>query len=187
MSKATERMVNEAFRVLRKRVRVFARRHVDNPADIDDMTNDACEKAFRHFQALTAGVVLEPGNLGVYLTRAYKRASIALQGARIDHYRRRETQRQFFDVVSPEQIAGSWLSGGHHVPAPDQRLILAETMAEVLRHSTTPGQRRLGEVLQRHVESGELDLSPAELAREARETANCRHAWARKLRTKHLG
>ena len=187
MDKAMERMVNEAFRVLRKRVRVFARRHADNPDDIDDMANDACEKAFRHFRALTAGVALEPDNLGTYLTRAYKRASIALQGARIDQYRRREIQRQFFETASPELIAGSWLSGGHHVPAPDQRLIVSETMAEVLRYSTTPGQRRLGEALQRHVDAGELDISPAELAREARETANCRHAWARKLRTKRLG
>lgn len=186
MSKAMERMVNEAFRVLRKRVRVFARRHVDNIDDVDDMTNDACEKAFRHFSALTAGVDLDPENLPGYMRRAYRRAAIAVQGARIDQYRRRAVQRQFFETVSPEQIAGSWLSGGHQVPAPDQRLIVAETMAEVLRNSTTPGQRRLSEALRRRVDSGELDLSPAELAREARESVNCRHAWARKLKTKNL-
>jgi DNA-directed RNA polymerase specialized sigma24 family protein len=179
--------VNDAFRVLRKRVRVFARRHVANPSDIDDMTSDACEKAFRHFRALTAKVELDPDNLGTYVVAAYKRAGVALQGARIDQYRKREIERRFFERASPELIAASWLSGANHVPAPDQRLIVAETMAAVLRHSTTPGQRQLGEVLQRHVESGDLDLSPAELAREARETANCRHAWARKLRTKQLG
>jgi DNA-directed RNA polymerase specialized sigma24 family protein len=187
MTVTTGRMVNEAFRILRKRVRVFARRHAANPDDIDDMTNDACEKAFRLFSSMTANVELNQDNLVQFMAAAYRRAATALHGARIDQFRKSEIQRRFFESASPDLIADTWLGGAHHVPAPDQRLIVAQTMASVLRHSTTAGQRRLGEALQRHVDNGDFNLLPAELAEEAQQSANCRHAWARKLKTKQLG
>lgn len=187
MSTTIDRQVNDAFRVLHKRVRLFARRHAPRADDADDMASEACEKAYRHFCALTSGVELTPDNLGQYMDRVYKRAGVALHGARIDQFRKRETERRFFETASPELIAGSWLGGAWHVPAPDQQLIVAETMTEVLRHSTSPGHRRLGEALQRRVALGELDLSPADLAEEANETANHRHGWARKLKSRNMG
>lgn len=186
MSVAMDRMVNDAFRILRKRVRVFARRHVDNIDDVDDMTSDACEKAFRRFKALTEKVELSPENLGRYMDQAYRRAGVALHGARIDQFRKREVRRRFLESMPGDLVAGSWIGGGHHAPAPDQGLLVAEAMAAVVRNSTTPGQRRLSEALQRRVDDGELDISARDLAEEAHETPDCRHAWARKLKTKGL-
>jgi len=186
MSVATDRMVNDAFRLLRKRVRVFARRHVHNPADIDDLTNEACEKAYKRFVALVGTTELTRDNIGHFMAQAYRRAAVALTGARIDQYRKRERERRLLETMSPDYISGSWIGGTQHFPAQDQRLIVSQTMAAVLRHSTTPAQRRLGAALQRRVDLGELDLSPSELAEEAEEAPNCRHGWARKLKTKHL-
>jgi DNA-directed RNA polymerase specialized sigma24 family protein len=186
MSVAMDRMVNDAFRVLRKRVRLFARRHVENPADLDDMTNDACEKAFKRFRALSAQTELTQENLGHFMAQAYRRGAVALIGARIDQYRKQERERRLLETMSHDLIAGSWLGGIQHEPEPDQRIIVSQTMAAVLRYSTTPSQKRLGEALRRHVERGELDLTPSELAEEAREPANSRHGWARKLKTKQL-
>lgn len=186
MSVSLDRRVNEAFRVMRKRVRVFARRHVDNLDDIDDMTNDACEKAYRRFRALTQNIELNEGNFDEIMAKAYQRAATAIYGARIDQFRKREIRRRHLESLSPEIIAGTWLGGGYHAPSPDQRLIVRQTMAVVAAHSTTPSQRRLGAALQAHVDREELDVSPVDLAEEAGETANNRYAWARKLRTKVL-
>jgi hypothetical protein len=184
MGTAMDRTVNDAFRLLRKRVRVFARRHVSNIADVDDMTNDACEKAWRRFSALTAEVELTVADLPHFMEQAYRRAATALHGSRIDHYRRREVERRFLESASHDLIEGSWLGGGRHTPAPDQRLIVEQTMAAVRRLSTAPAQRRLSDALQRRVDCGELDVSPRDLAEEAQETPNSRHAWARKLSNK---
>lgn len=184
MGTAMDRMVDDAFRLLRKRVRVFARRHVANIADLDDMTNDACEKAWRRFSALTAEVELSPANLPHFMALVYRRAATALHGSRIDQFRKREVERRFLESASRDLIEGSWLGGGHHSPAPDQRLIVEQTMAAVRRLSTAPAQRRLSDALQRRVDCGELDISPRDLAEEAHETPNSRHAWARKLGNK---
>lgn len=186
MSVSMDRMINDAFRILRKRVSVFAKRHVRNPADVEDMTSDACEKAFKRFLKLTADTELTAETLDHFMAQAYRRAAVALTGTRIDQYRKGDRERRLLESMSPEMLSGSWIGGAQRCPAPDQRLIAAQTMAAVLRYSTTPGQRRLGLALQRRVEREELDVSPSELADEADESANCRHGWARKLKTKQL-
>lgn len=186
MDVAMQRQVNDAFRLLRKRVHLFARRNAFNADDAEDLTMDACERAIRHFRALTDGVDLNADNLGHYMDRAHRRAIIAVYGARIDAFRKLEVRRRAIEAMSPELAAGSWIGGGHHAPAPDQRLIVRQTMAAVERASTTPGQRRLSAALRRHVEADELDVIPVELAAEADETPDSRSAWARKLRARCL-
>ena len=186
MTVSMQRQVNDAFRLLRKRVHLFARRNAFNADDAEDMTMDACERAIRHFRSVTRNVELSPANLGHYMDLAHRRAIIAVYGARIDAFRKSEVRRRALQAMSPELAAGSWIGGGHHAPAPDQRLIVRQTMAAVERVSTTPGQRHLSAALRRHVEADELDLTTVELAEEAEESPDARSAWARKLRASRL-
>lgn len=186
MDLAMQRMVNDAFRVLRKRVALFAKRQAANAADAEDLAADACERAVRYFRGLTEGIELSADNLDHFMQRTHRRAIVAVQGARINAYRRSQVAQRWREAHPPALAAGSWVGGGYHAPAPDQRLIVRQTMAAVERNSTTPGQRHLSLALRRHVEEDELDVTPIELAREANETPNTRSAWARKLRTKTL-
>jgi hypothetical protein len=186
MDGAMQRQVNDAFRLLRKRVHLFARRNAYNSEDAEDLAMDACERAIRHFRAITHDVELTAGNLGHYVDRAHRRAIVAVYGARIDAFRKSEVRRRALASVPPDLAAVSWIGGGRHAPAPDQRLIVRQTMAAVERASTTPGQRHLSAALRRHVEADELEVTPVELAEEAEESPDTRSAWARKLRAGRL-
>lgn len=186
MSAAMERHINDAFRVLNKRVLAFARRHSSNYHDAEDLAGHAMEQALLHFQRLSQKIEVTEETLPTLVKKMEKRAAIVLKRTRIDHYRRREVARRFYANATPEVIASTWLKGTTPEPAPDQRLIVAEQLKEVLKHSMNPRQRHLAETLQRHMEAGDFDLSPAELAREANESASCRHGWARKLESKGI-